>query len=77
MEMTFSLMTKFRHFAELDKNGDIIKVHHNHAMFVKEYRWSQTAVTSAINRNGTSFGKKFINITEEEYYKIKPVTLIR
>lgn len=63
--------------AQLDDGGNIIKVHHNMADFCKEYGWKKDVVRSAINRNGKAKGIKFIRITEEEYYKIKPITLIK
>lgn len=62
--------------AQLDDNGNIIKVHHNMVTFCDEYGWPKDAIRGAINRNGKARGIKFIRISEEEYYKIKPITLI-
>ena len=62
--------------AQLDENNQIVKVHHNMADFCHEYGWKTDTIRSAINRNGKAKGIKFIRISEEEYYKIKPITLI-
>lgn len=63
--------------AELDNNDNIIKVHYNKALFQKEYNMCKSAIASAINRNSRANGRKFKNISFEEYYKIKPITLIK
>lgn len=63
--------------AQLDKSGNIVKVHHNAADFCKEYGWDKDLISHAIRRNGKAKGIKFIHISEEEYYKLKPVTLIK
>lgn len=47
------------------------------ADFCREYGWKNDVVRSAINRNGKVKGIKFIRISEEEYYKIEPITLIK
>lgn len=62
--------------AELDSKGNIVKVHHNRSLFEKEYNWTTGSIKSAIQRKGKAHGIKFINISEEQYYKIKPVTLL-
>ena len=38
--------------------------------------WTTGIIKGAIARNGKAHGIKFINLTEDEYYKIKPITLI-
>lgn len=63
--------------AQLNDSGDIVKVHHNMVDFCKEYGWQKDIIRNAINRNGKAKGIKFIRISEEEYYKIKPITLIK
>lgn len=63
--------------AQLDDNNQIVKVHHNISDFSHEYGWKVDAIRSAINRNGKAKGIKFIRISEEEYYNIKPITLIK
>lgn len=63
--------------AELNSEGKIVKVHYNRATFEQEYGMCKTAITSAIRRGGKAQGIKFINITEEEYYRFKPITLIK
>lgn len=63
--------------AQLDEEGKIVKVHHNMTDFCKENGWNKDLVRHAINRGGKAKGIKFIRITEEEYYKIKPITLIK
>ena len=68
--------TKIKPCAELDSTGNIIKVHHNRSLFEKEYGWTTGIIKGAIARNGKAHGIKFINLTEDEYYKIKPITLI-
>lgn len=45
--------------------------------FCKENGWNKDLVRHAINRGGKAKGIKFIRISEEEYYKIKPITLIK
>lgn len=69
--------TKITPTAQLNENGEIIKVHHNMVDFCKEYGWNKDLIRNAIKRNGKAKGIKFIRISEEEYYKIKPVTLIK
>lgn len=68
--------TKITPCAELNEDGEIIKAHHNRSIFEKEYGWTSGCIKGAINRNGKTHNKKFINITEEEYYKIRPITLL-
>ena len=68
---------KIKPCAELDEQGNIVKVHHNRSLFEREYGMCSGAIKNAINRNGKAQGRKFINISEEEYYKIKPITLIK
>ena len=69
--------TKMSPTAELNDKGEIIKVHHNQVDFCKEYGWHPEVVGKAIKRNGKAHGIKFISISEEEYYKNKPITLIK
>mgnify|MGYP007040107187 CR=1 FL=1 len=45
--------------------------------FCREYGWKHDTIRSAINCNGKAKGIKFIRISEEEYYRIKPITLIK
>lgn len=52
-------------------------MHHNIVTFCDEYGWPKDAIRSAMNRNGKARGIKFIRISEEEYYKMKPITLIK
>ena len=68
--------TKPTYCAQLDNDGNIVEVHYNYATFQKKYGWSGSCIANAIKRNGKTFGIKFIRITEEEYYKLKPITLI-
>lgn len=68
--------TRITPTAELNDNGEIVKVHHNRSIFEREYGMCEKAITSAIKRNGKAQGKKFINIDIEKYYKIKPIKLI-
>ena len=67
---------KFTPTAQLNESGEIVKVHHNRSSFEKEYGWSNGCVSQAVNKNWKAYGIKFITISEEEYYKIKPITLI-
>ena len=68
--------TKFKPCAQLDENNHILKVHHNRSLFEKEYNWTSGCIKGAIQRDGKTHGIKFINISEEQYYKLKPVRLI-
>lgn len=69
--------TKITPTAQLDENGNILKVHHNTVDFCKEYGWHNEVVAKAIKRNGKAHGIKFVRISEEKYYSIKPITLIK
>lgn len=69
--------TKMSPTAELNENGDIIKVHHNQVDFCKEYGWHKEVVGKAIQRGGKAHGIKFISISEEKYYELKPIILIK
>lgn len=68
--------TKITPCAQLNENEEIIKVHYNRSIFEKEYGWTSGCIKGAINRNGKTHGIKFINISIDDYYKIKPITLI-
>ena len=69
--------TKITPCAELNDSGEIIEVHHNRSIFERKYGLTAGCIKGAINRNGKTGGRKFINITEEEYYQLKPITLIK
>lgn len=69
--------TKMTPTAQLDDKLNIVKVHHNRATFEKENSWSSGIITNSLKRDGKAFGIKFKNITEEEYYKIKPIILVQ
>lgn len=69
--------TKITPCAELSTDGEIIEVHHNRSIFEKKYGLTAGCIKGAIKRNGRTGGRKFINITEEEYYLIRPITLIK
>lgn len=68
--------TKITPCARLNEQGEIIEVHHNRSIFEKNNKWTTGSIKSAIQRKGKAYGIKFINITEEEYYKLRPITLI-
>lgn len=68
--------TKITPTAQLDDEGNIVKVHHNMVTFCDEYGWHKDAIRGAIRRGGKAKGIKFIRISEEQYYSIKPITLI-
>ena len=68
--------TKITPCASLNEQGEIMEVHHNRSIFEKNNGWTTGSIKSAIQRKGKAHGIKFINITEEEYYKLKPITLI-
>ena len=63
--------------AELNEAGEIIEVHYSRVFFGNKYNIKTEAIKSAIQRNGKAYGKKFINISFEDYYKIKPIKLIK
>ena len=60
--------TKITPCAELNDFGEIVEVHHNRSIFERKYDLTTGCIKGAINRNGKTGGRKFINITEEEYY---------
>lgn len=68
---------KIKPCAELDENNNIIEVHHNRSIFEKKYGMCTGAIKSAMARQGKAQGKKFINIDENLYYQLKPITLIK
>lgn len=69
--------TKIRPCAELDEQGNIIKVHHNRSQFEKEYNLRTGTVKNITKRKKKTQGRKFVDISEDEYYKIRPITLIK
>lgn len=68
--------TKITPCAQLNECGEIVKVHHNRSIFEKEYNWTAGCIKGAIKRNGRTHNIKFIDISEEDYYKLCPVTLL-
>lgn len=69
--------TKISPCAEVDDNNNIIEIHYNKAIFQKAYGLPVSGIINAIKRNGRTGGRKFINLTVDEYYTLKPVTLIK
>lgn len=67
----------FSPIAQLDNEGNIIKVHYSCGEFEREYGWAKSSIGPAIFRGGKCHGIKFIKISEEIYYQYLPITLIR
>ena len=69
--------TKMRPTAKLNEIGEIIEVHHNPRTFELLYGYEVGRVSASICHNTKCFGNKYKYISEEEYYKIIPITLIK
>lgn len=67
---------KFSPVALYDDNGEIIEAHHNATIFEQKYGLKAKSITSSICQNQRLFGKWYKRISEEQYYKLMPVTLI-
>lgn len=67
---------KFTPTGMLDEGGNIIDVHHNMVGFEKKHRLPKTSVAQAVKTGWRAGGFKFKAITEEEYFKHYPITLI-
>lgn len=69
--------TRFRPTAVLDEKGNIEQVHHNAREFEKENNYRVGAVSASICHGTFCHHKKYIYISEEEYYKRMPIVLIK
>lgn len=69
--------TKMRPTARLDRDGNIVEVHHNARTFEQIYGYAPGRVSASICHKGKCFGNQYKYITEEEYYNIIPITLIK
>lgn len=61
--------------AELDNNSNIIGVEISPRIIEKDNNWAVSSIANAIKRNGKTHERKFIYITEEEYYRYKPIKI--
>lgn len=69
---------KFSPTAEMSLDGqEVLKVHYTAREFEKEYNWRSGIISHAIYQNSRAHNKLFEHISEEEYYKILPLTLIK
>ena len=68
--------TKIRPAARLDKNDEIVEVHHNPRCFEIQNNLVQGSVSASIYHKQKLHGVKYCYIDEEQYYKLKPITLI-
>ncbi len=68
---------KMRPTAMIDENDNILEVHHNPRTFQQIYNYACGRVSASICHKTKCFGKKYKYISEEEYYSLKPITLIK
>lgn len=69
--------TKMRPTAMVDDDDNILEVHHNPRTFEQIYGYGAGRVSASICHQTRCFGNKYKYISEEEYYKLKPITLIK
>lgn len=69
--------TKMRPVAKLDNENNIIEVHHNPRIFEKLYDYRPGVISASICHKNKCFGVKYQYISEEEYYKRVPITLVK
>lgn len=69
--------TKMRPTAKIDNDGNIIEVHHNPRTFEEKYGYAAGRVSASICHKSKCFGNQYKYITEEEYYNLIPITLIK
>lgn len=63
--------------AMVDDNNNILEVHHNARTFEQLYNYSPGRISASICHKTKCFGNKYIYISEDEYYSLKPITLIK
>ena len=68
---------KMRPTALLDDDNNIVEVHHNPRIFEQLLGYDAGRVSASICHHSKCFGKKYKYITEEEYYILKPIILIK
>lgn len=69
--------TKIRPTALLDNKGNIIEVHHNAREFEKINKYKPGVISASICHGNKCFGKQYKYISEELYYELMPVTLVK
>lgn len=68
---------KMRPTALLDENKQIAEVHHNARVFEQIYSFPTGVISGSIYHNQKYLGKTYKYITEEEYYQLRPITLVK
>lgn len=68
---------KIRPTARIDKEGNILEVHHNARTFEQIYGYRPGRVSASICHNTKCDGNQYKYITEKEYYQLMPITLIK
>lgn len=70
--------TKINPVAELSEDEqEVVKVHHNAADFEKEYNLKRGIINHSIMQGSRCHGVRYEKISEDLYYKILPITLIK
>ena len=69
--------TKMRPVAKIDNSNHIIEVHHNPRTFEELYGYKRGVISASICHNNKCFGEKYLYISEDEYYKQVPITLVK
>jgi len=63
--------------ALLDEQGNIIEVHHNAREFEKINGYKAGVISASICHGNKCFGKQYKYISEELYYELMPITLVK
>lgn len=68
---------RFRPTALIDENKNILEVHYNAREFEKINNYKPGVISASICHGNRCFGKQYIYISEEKYYELMPITLIK
>lgn len=58
------------------KENKVIDAWYSPRVLEKQENWAVSSIVNAIARNGKTHNREFIYLSEEEYLKIKPITII-
>lgn len=61
--------------AEIDDDGNVLQVRRSTTEIEKENGWGTSCIINSIKRNGKTHGRKFKQLTEEEFYKYYPIMI--
>ena len=73
----YPIRTKMRPVAKVNSKNEILEVHHNPRCFEKQYGYRSGRVSASICHGSYCDGARYVYIPEEQYYSLKPITLIK